>query len=87
VLVSSPASTAPVSVIATAVPTSSGEKGGVAVAAFGGTVTGTEGTGRSQARAAMVKLRNARRGRMCLFIIYLIRIEQRETQRIFSQCL
>jgi hypothetical protein len=61
----SPPGTIAVRVIATAVPTSSGEKGGVTVPLL---VGGTEGIGKSQARAAIANIRKALRGRESLFI-------------------
>ena len=69
---SAPPGTAAVRVIATAVPTCSGEKGGVAVPPVGGTGTGT-GMGKSQARVTIPRIRNARKGRKRLFIIYLVK--------------
>jgi hypothetical protein len=62
----SPPGAMAVRVIATAVPTSSGEKGGVAVAPLVG--GGTGGIGKSQARAAMLRIRKAIRGGACLLI-------------------
>ncbi len=54
-----------VGVIATTVPTWSGEKGGVAVPPVDGTGTGI---GSSHARAATPSIRNAIKGRMFLLI-------------------
>src|SRR6476660_1278558 len=79
---------AAVNVMATAVPTSPGEKGGVAVPLFcgGAPAGGRDGIGKTQARMAAEIARNAIRNRKELFMVTSLWLKQ-ETLRIFAQCL